>query len=220
MNMEKMNTYLNRILSLVTVLCTLLCLMLGVQVIQRKDVNLFGVRVYNILTGSMEPTIPTGAIVLTKETDFADLEPGDIITFTSRDPALNGSANTHRILRVEADESGRACLVTKGDNNTIEDEYRVYTEDIKGKVVYYSHMNGFSTFLAFVRTGPGFLTVVVMPLMLVAWWILRDFTREVKATLRAQVEEEMKQAQAAEKIAPTEAAAPETGTETAEEKTQ
>ena len=204
--MEKFKKHLNRFLTVLMIVCAGVCIVLSVQILQKGDVCIAGIRVYHILTGIMEPTIPRDGIILTKETDFGKLDVGDIITFSSRDPALNGAANTHRILAFETDSSGRGCIVTKGDNNPIPDDSRVYPEDIKGKVVYYSHMNGFSTFLSFIRTGPGFLTVIVLPLMFVAWCILKEFRKEIKATIRAQVEAEMAQEAAAVPAAPAEPA--------------
>jgi len=193
---ERLKKLINRATTVLTIFSVAICLIVCVQMITKKDVNILGFRMFHIMTGSMEPTIKTGGMVIVRETGFYDLEVGDIITFYSRNPILNGAANTHRITAFVKDDDGRVCLVTKGDANNVEDEERVYPEDMIGKVVYYGNMNGFTTFLEFVRTLPGFLTVVVMPLMLVAFWIMQSFKKEMDRILRERIirEEEEKEA--------------------------
>jgi len=199
--MEKIKKLLNRVTTVLTIFCVVICLVVCTQVITKKDVNVMGFSLFHILTGSMEPTIKTGGLVVVRQTGFYDLEVGDIITFRSRNSVLNGAANTHRIIAVDKDENGQMCLVTKGDANNIEDEERVYPEDIIGKVVYYGNMNGFTTFLNFVRTLPGFLTVVVMPLMLVAFWIMQSFKKEMDRILKQRVLDELEKEEAADEKA-------------------
>lgn len=46
--------------------------------------GLFGIRPYVVYSGSMEPEIPTGAVVFTKEGEF--FRKGDIITFITEIP--------------------------------------------------------------------------------------------------------------------------------------
>lgn len=83
--------------------------------------NLFGWRTYGILTGSMEPTIPTGSLVLV-DTDIqgADIAVGDVLAFDIGD--ANHTVCTHRV--VENDREER-LLTTKGDANDSIDATRV-----------------------------------------------------------------------------------------------
>jgi len=127
----------------------------------------------------MEPTIPTGSNVLVRETDPYKLEEGDIITFTSRDPSIEGQANTHRILDVTEDEAGNLMYVTKGDANNSADHFGVYPSDIKGKVVFHVNSSAFSTFFDFVHTKNGFVTVIVLPVMFLLWLFIQDFRRQL-----------------------------------------
>jgi len=176
---ERIEKGISRVLTLVTVLCITLCLTVCAKAVLKKDLSVMGFRLFHVITGSMEPTIQTGSLVVVYETSFEELETGDIITFNSRDAYLNGAANTHRIVRFIQDEKGRDCIVTRGDANNAEDETYVYPEDLLGKVVYYSNMNEFTTFLSFVKSVPGFITVIVLPLMLVGWSILRSLRKEL-----------------------------------------
>ena len=66
--------------------------------------GLFGIRPYVVYSGSMEPEIPTGAVVFTKEGEFSPKK-GDIITFHNGDTVV-----THRVVKKEKD-----IFITKGD---------------------------------------------------------------------------------------------------------
>ena len=186
--MTKVQKRINALLTVVMVICVLLCLIVCLRVIGGKDNALFGYRSYQIMTGSMEPTIPTGAIVIVKETDPDELAVGDVITFISRDKSIYGYANTHRIIAIETDETGHRCYVTRGDANTAEDNDRVYPSEIKGKVVF--HMGGTATvFLEFLHTKLGFVLVVLLPLMLLIWIFTKDFKKQVKTYIRGKDED-------------------------------
>lgn len=79
-------------------------------------------RTYFVRSGSMEPTIPTGALVVLTKTDSSTVVPGDIITF--KNPLDRTVLITHRIVDVETDLQGRA-FITKGDANAQPDPWRV-----------------------------------------------------------------------------------------------
>lgn len=76
-----------------------------------------------ILTGSMEPTIPTKSWVLIHATN--DYQVGDIIAFQQNDdiPII------HRILAIQGD-----MITTKGDANNIQDP-QIARTDVLGEVV-------------------------------------------------------------------------------------
>lgn len=79
-----------------------------------------------VLSGSMEPHLPTGSIVLTKATDVDDLEVGDVAMFQAPEDASN---ITHRITDIEHTADGDLLLTTKGDANDTEDPWRVIVEE-------------------------------------------------------------------------------------------
>ena len=43
--------------------------------------RLFGMQTYAVLSGSMEPAYPTGALLYVRKVDPADIQPGQVITF-------------------------------------------------------------------------------------------------------------------------------------------
>ncbi|MEL7656412.1 MAG: signal peptidase I [Bacillota bacterium] len=99
-----------------------------------------------VATGSMEPMIKPGDIVLLKQIRSEDqiyhLKSGDIIQF-KRDNILI----THRIVDLEKDKKGKLLFRTKGDNNSVEDSQLVDPNDIKGIYVKAIPKLGYPTLL-------------------------------------------------------------------------
>lgn len=90
---------------------------------------LFGHAPVWVLTESMEDTIPRKSFILIREASAKEVKVGDIVTFYSSDPALNGALNTHRVIAVR--ENGN--LVTRGDHPAaLVDRYEVFPENVVG----------------------------------------------------------------------------------------
>ena len=93
--------------------------------------RLFGCHTYSVISGSMEPAIPTGSLVYIKSMEPEEMQTGDVIAFYgARDQA---SIITHRVVenRVVMGE-----LITKGDANRTEDMNPVPYENVIGSVAY------------------------------------------------------------------------------------
>ena len=63
--------------------------------------RLMGVRVFSVLSGSMEPNYPTGSLIFVREVDPFTLAEGDVITFLLDEDTVA----THRIVDVVPDET-------------------------------------------------------------------------------------------------------------------
>jgi signal peptidase I len=68
-----------------------------------------------VRSGSMEPTIMTGDLIVTKVVEPAQAEVGDVITF--EDPTRKGAVVSHRAVRIKR-YGGRFDFVTRGDANS------------------------------------------------------------------------------------------------------
>lgn len=82
--------------------------------------TVFGYQIYEVQTGSMDPTLPVKSLILSKKVENPNnLEKGDIITFINGD----GVTVTHRIIEV-VNTNGEIGYRTKGDNaeNSIDPE--------------------------------------------------------------------------------------------------
>lgn len=99
-----------------------------------------------IATGSMEPMIKPGDVILVKKVfnmdDINALKVGDVIQF-KRDSILI----SHRIIDIANDEKEGLYFKTKGDNNSSADTDPVKPQDIKGTIVYTVPKVGWPTLL-------------------------------------------------------------------------
>ncbi len=93
--------------------------------------SLLGFERYVIVSGSMEPTIPVGAVVYDEVVPVDDLEVGDIITFVPPQEFGIDAPVTHRIVDITStapgngQESGAPVFRTKGDANKDPDPWRM-----------------------------------------------------------------------------------------------
>lgn len=92
-----------------------------------KKFDIFGYRFYIIMSGSMEPEIKTGDMIITKECN--NYEIGDVIAFKN-----TGLVTAHRIVE-KSSENGEELFKTKGDNNNTVDRELVRKEQIRGKTI-------------------------------------------------------------------------------------
>lgn len=88
---------------------------------------IFGVyQLYSVETGSMEPTLTVGSVIVCKKTEQPDsLEAGQIVTFHT----TTGAVVTHRIIEVVVDEGGGVAYRTKGDNPVNSPDAELLTPD-------------------------------------------------------------------------------------------
>ena len=75
-----------------------------------------------VLSGSMEPTIPTGGVVFTERVPVEDLAVGDIVMYQR--PDQPDHQVVHRIIELEPSEQGPQ-LRTQGDANATADPWQV-----------------------------------------------------------------------------------------------
>lgn len=123
-----------------------------------------GYTVFRVTTGSMAPTYDTDSLILVKKTDPGEIKVGDVISFYSADPALDGAVNTHRVTEVTRD-GDRWEYTTKGDANNTEDQYGTNSEALIGKVVASSLLLGK---LARLVSNPlVFIPVILIPLVVI-----------------------------------------------------
>ena len=64
--------------------------------------QVLGYTMLRVTTGSMEPTYAIDTLIVVKKEAPSAIQEGDIISFYSSDPALDGAVNTHRVTAAEA----------------------------------------------------------------------------------------------------------------------
>jgi signal peptidase len=134
-----------------------------------------------VLTGSMEPTLPTGSIVFIYPQDTYAKD--DIVTYQRTDSQLEVPI-THRIIEVETGENGETLFKTKGDANDYPDFEPVRSAEISGKVIF--HLPFIGRLLDAAKTPIGFAALIVIPALLV----IMDEIKKIIGYLRGRKEEE------------------------------
>ena len=147
--------------------------------------------ILQVLTGSMEPAIPEGSMLLIRQADPYTLEKGDIISFYSPDPSLDGALNTHRIVGVETSDEGLR-FITKGDANFLEDQQPVNAGDVVGKVIYSSPALG--KLVRLVSNPLVFGLAILLPLLAMLIGNLVKALRTAAALAREEEEAAVRQA--------------------------
>lgn len=104
-----------------------------------KHISIAGYQVLRVLTSSMEPAIAENTCIIIKECNPEMLEVGDIITFISDDPQIQGYYNTHRISEI-VEENGETLFLTKGDASAFIDAYPVHKDQVAG--IYVKELPG------------------------------------------------------------------------------
>lgn len=123
-----------------------------------------GVRLFNVMSGSMEDTLPVGSVIIVSERETEELAEGDIITFISNDPLFYGEIVTHRIVEI-ADFQGSVMFITKGDANEDRDQAAAIPANVIGKVVFNIPLLGYV--LNFIRTKLGYFLICLLPCMVI-----------------------------------------------------
>jgi len=113
-----------------------------------------GYKSYLVQSGSMEPAIMTGDIIIIhKQASFAK---NDVITFHDEQKGIV----THRVMNI-IDEKNSTFFNTKGDANRTDDSGNTAIENVLGKVVFVVPKLGF--FVGFAQSLPGLIALILVP---------------------------------------------------------
>lgn len=95
--------------------------------------SVFGYSIFRVSSGSMEPELKVGDIILDKVVENPeDLKVGDVITFKSDD--YGDLLVTHKVIKAPYADNGKLMLQTKGVANELEDN-PISTDKVKGIMI-------------------------------------------------------------------------------------
>ena len=154
------NTVTNLVLVVIVALAILLV-----------GVRLFGLQVFTVVSGSMEPDYPVGSLIYVKEIDPYDVEPKQVITFA----LPNGTPSTHRVVRIDADNQ---LFYTKGDTNDNEDG-AVHFNNLIGTPVFVIPYLGFVAY--FIQHPPGTYIAIAAGAILLILVFLPDLFQKKRS---------------------------------------
>ena len=103
-----------------------------ILVISMVVLTFFGIDKYLVVSGSMEPSIPTGSVaVVNQNILFDDVKNGDVIVFRYKDMNI-----IHRVID-QAVIDGEKHLKTKGDANECDDGYLTTADNYLGTTLFH-----------------------------------------------------------------------------------
>lgn len=163
-------------------------------------VRLFGLKVYTVLSGSMEPTYHTGSVIYVKEVDYTTLQEGDVITFMLDEDTIA----THRIVEVVPDESDPNTLRyrTKGDANDTVDGSLVHYKNVIGKPVFTIPYLGYAA--NYIQNPPGTYVAIAAGAILLMLVFLPDLFDDKKGKQKQKKTADSQTRQAAKPQNPSE----------------
>jgi len=189
----KENPIKRRINVLITgllILAVLLCMWVTVQVISKGYANVFGFSMFRVVTGSMEPTMPVGALLICRQVDMDTIRMGDIICFRTQESAIFGQVVTHRVVGILQDSNAGLLFETRGDANLAVDGFMVSQTNFLGKVIWHTGASSvLSSVFSFFTNKVGFLACIVLPILLLGGLLMKDCVRNIRNELEEAMEE-------------------------------
>lgn len=178
------------LVTVLLILAIMLCLYVAVQVLTNGYANVGGFMMFRVVTGSMEPTIPVGALLVAQQVDIHTVDVNDIVCFRTKETVIQGETVTHRVVDVLLGSDGRWLLETKGDANPVADGYYVDQENFIGKVVWFTGDNSvLASIVSFFTNKVGFLGCIVFPCLMLAGLILRECVGNIQQELESARQE-------------------------------
>ena len=138
--------------------------------------RLSGMQTYAVLSGSMEPAYPTGALLYVRKVDPADIQPGQVITFLLDEHTVA----THRVVEVipDPEEAGIYRYRTKGDANEAADAGLVHCKNVLGTPVACVPYLGYV--ITWIQNPPGTYIAISAAAVLLLLVFLPDLFAEDK----------------------------------------
>ncbi|HFC36288.1 MAG TPA: signal peptidase I [Candidatus Moranbacteria bacterium] len=162
-----MNKFTKILENLVVFVATIVVLfLLATVILPRFNYNLIVVK-----SGSMEPTIKTGSIAISKKQP--KYQKGDIITFATASKEIV----THRVTQV-IKNGGNIEYKTKGDANNANDLFLVENNRVIGRTIF--AMPYFGYLIVFLRSKIGVIILILLPAGYFIWREILKIRKEIK----------------------------------------
>lgn len=164
--------------NLLFILVLILCLSTIYTTVQAKNAqdnlpSVFGYKMMRVLTGSMEPILNPGDLILVKSIDANKVKIDDVITFKNSENTFV----THRVIDLNLKE-GKIFFETKGDANNIKDEEAVFADALIGTLRFNLPKAGYV--IDFLRRPIGLVILVLVPLLYLTIGVLKRVFTDTK----------------------------------------
>ncbi|MBR3691323.1 MAG: signal peptidase I [Clostridia bacterium] len=157
--LQKIWNILSTVLVVVVVLCAVFLM----------GSRLLGYRVFNVISGSMEPEYSVGDLIYVKSVAADEIEVGEDITFLLNEDLV---VATHRVVRIDRENQR---FYTKGLANETEDANPVHFNNVIGVPQFKVPKLGYVS--DFIQNPPGLYITVALGAVLLILVFLPDLIR-------------------------------------------
>ena len=147
--------------------------------------RLLGYEVFNVISGSMEPTYSVGDLIYVKDENPYEIEVGTPITFVLNE---NLVVATHRVVEVDVENQH---FYTKGDANDTPDSTPVHFNNVIGVPQFRIPLLGYVS--DFVQNPPGMYITIGVGILLVLIVFLPDLCGKKRKTVERTEEKTIEQ---------------------------
>ena len=145
-----------------------------------ENTHIFGIYMFNIVSGSMEPTLEINDVVVVQKCEPSQLKKDDIITFQQDNRTIS-----HRILEITK-EKGDIKFETKGDNNEIPDPEKVEAGQVYGKVLF--KVKRIGKVISYIQNVRGLINIAIFVVIVYILISLRDKQKNTRKMKRKKYE--------------------------------
>lgn len=161
-----------------SVLSTVLVVLIVLCAVFLMGSRLMGYRVFNVISGSMEPEYCVGDLLYVKEVEPETITVGTPITFVLNEDLM---VATHRVVEIDAE---KRQFYTKGDANETMDSMPVHFNNVIGVPEFSIPLLGYVS--DFIQNPPGmYITMALCVVMIIAVF-LPDFVGKKKPEQEGQ----------------------------------
>lgn len=158
-NIEQKKNIGNIILNILIICLLVFIIILIINKLKNpeKPQEFLGINIFTVISGSMEPKISIGDVIITKKAN--EIKEGDIIAFEH-----SNIITVHRVNKI-AQENGKTLYQTKGDNNNTVDENLISRDNIIG--VYFFKIPAMGKIQMFIYDNLVFCAILVAIIILI-----------------------------------------------------
>ncbi len=163
-----MSKGIKKVWNIFTSIIVALAVLLAVLLVGARFI---GLQMFTVLSGSMEPSYPTGSLIYVKQIPTDKIDVGTVITFMLDE----NTVATHRVVAVLPDEEDSSIVRfrTKGDANEAEDANPVHCNNVIGTPVFHIPQLGY--FASYLQTPTGRYTAICVGAIVLLLLFLPDF---------------------------------------------
>lgn len=153
------------------ILIVLILLVVLIQRFSNNNIAIGGIRIFNVVSGSMEPKYNVGDILIAKDVPANEINVGDTITYIGEKSDFSGKIVTHEVVE-KKEENGKITFITKGIANNMQDP-KITEDQVYGKVIYKSIILSFICKL--LQNMYAFYFIIIVPLAIIIAKMMADY---------------------------------------------